>query len=95
MLIHHGKWIAAMESTFGRYPYKKYTTVQCPTRWGGFEAPGNVQLSEGLFDRGGTGTLAHELVHMWFGDGVGTVYGTSIALTILQLPHARVPIYMR
>jgi squalene cyclase len=31
----------------------------------------------------------------WNGDGVGTIYGTSIALTILQLPHANVPIYQR
>ncbi|MCK5941475.1 MAG: hypothetical protein KAI24_05850, partial [Planctomycetes bacterium] len=40
-LRHHAAWIAAMERTFGAYPYGKYTTVQCPTRWGGFEAPGN------------------------------------------------------
>ena len=70
-LVHHAAWIAAMEQTFGAYPYGKYTTVQCPTRWGGFEAPGNVQLAERLFDRGGVGTLAHELVHMWFGDAIG------------------------
>lgn len=31
----------------------------------------------------------------WMGDGVGTTYGTSIALTILQLPYALVPIYQR
>ena len=31
----------------------------------------------------------------WQGDGVGTVYGTSIALTILQLPYAYAPIYQR
>jgi squalene cyclase len=31
----------------------------------------------------------------WDGDGVGTVYGTSIALTILQLPYALAPIYQR
>ena len=72
-LVHHAAWIAAMEERFGPYPYGKYMTVQCPTRWGGFEAPGNVQLAESLFDGpdGGRGTLAHELVHMWFGDAVG------------------------
>jgi len=31
----------------------------------------------------------------WQGDGVGTVYGTAIALTILQLPYAFAPIYQR
>ncbi|MGE3171026.1 MAG: M1 family metallopeptidase [Planctomycetota bacterium] len=73
MLVHHAAWIAAMERTFGPYPFGKYMTVQCPTRWGGFEAPGTVQLSEQLYAAGaaGVGTLAHELVHMWFGDGTG------------------------
>lgn len=72
-LVNHAAWIAAMEQKFGSYPYGKYMTVQCPTRWGGFEAPGNVQLAERLFDNPGRsqGTLAHELVHMWFGDAVG------------------------
>lgn len=31
----------------------------------------------------------------WDGDSVGPVYGTAIALTILQLPYAHVPIYQR
>ena len=31
----------------------------------------------------------------WRGDGVGSVYGTAVALTILQLPNALVPIYQR
>ncbi len=31
----------------------------------------------------------------WDGDGVGTVYGTAIALTVLQLPYALAPIYQR
>ena len=31
----------------------------------------------------------------WSGDGVGTTYGTAIALTILQLPYGYVPIYQR
>lgn len=72
-LVHDAQWLGAMSETFGDYAFGKYTTVQCPTRWGGFEAPGNVQLAENLFDAPGrgTGTLAHELVHMWFGDAVG------------------------
>jgi hypothetical protein len=31
----------------------------------------------------------------WEGDGVGPVYGTAIALIILQLPYALAPIYQR
>ena len=31
----------------------------------------------------------------WDGDSVGPVYGTAIALTLLQLPYALVPIYQR
>jgi len=31
----------------------------------------------------------------WTGDGVGPVYGTSLALTILQLPYKFLPIYQR
>lgn len=31
----------------------------------------------------------------WEGDGVGTVYGTAIALIMLQLPYSLVPIYQR
>ncbi|MCR9244413.1 MAG: terpene cyclase/mutase family protein [bacterium] len=31
----------------------------------------------------------------WDGDRVGKVYGTAVALTILQLPYALVPIYQR
>ena len=31
----------------------------------------------------------------WDGDGVGAVYGTAIALTLLQLPYALAPIYQR
>ena len=72
-LVHNATWLQAMEKTFGPYLFQKYTTAQCPTRWGGFEAPGNVLLAENLFDGPdhGKGTLAHELVHMWFGDGIG------------------------
>jgi prenyltransferase beta subunit len=31
----------------------------------------------------------------WDGDGVGAVYGTAIALTLLQLPYALAPIFQR
>ncbi len=31
----------------------------------------------------------------WNGDGIGNVYGTAVALTILQLPYKFLPIYQR
>lgn len=31
----------------------------------------------------------------WSGDGVGTVYGTSLTLLILQLPYGYLPIMQR
>ena len=31
----------------------------------------------------------------WEGDGVGSVFGTSIACVILQLPYKYLPIYQR
>ncbi len=70
---HHAAWMQTMERTFGPYLYAKFTTVQIPTRWGGMEYPGNVWLAQNIFDYPGhgVGTLAHEFVHMWFGDGVG------------------------
>ncbi len=73
MLVHHAKWLQLMEQAFGPYAYGKYQVAQCPTRWGGFEGPGNVLLAEKLFAAGerGMGIMAHELAHMWFGDGVG------------------------
>ncbi|MFT7516296.1 MAG: aminopeptidase N [Myxococcota bacterium] len=72
-LIHHATWMKWMEDKFGAYLYAKFTTVQIPTRWGGMEYPGNVWLSQKIFQYkgGGVGTMAHEFAHMWFGDGVG------------------------
>ena len=62
---------------------------------------------QALYQRGGADWRAHfEKVGAWLlrdqkpdgswdGDGVGPVYGTAIALTLLQLPYAYVPIYQR
>lgn len=39
--------------------------------------------------------LQNQSAGSWEGDGIGPVYGTSIALTILQLPFKFLPIYQR
>ncbi|MEY3160845.1 MAG: hypothetical protein RIT25_836 [Planctomycetota bacterium] len=67
----------------------------------------HLYMSQALYQRGGKdwddyyARMASWLMKQqrkdgsWDGDGVGTVYGTAIALTILQLPHALAPIYQR
>jgi len=67
----------------------------------------HLYLAQALYQRGGKswdeyyGKLAKWLQKQqrkdgaWEGDSVGTTYGTAIALTILQLPYAIVPIYQR
>lgn len=67
----------------------------------------HLYLAQALYFQGGRewteyyAAMAKHLLSLqqrdgsWTGDGVGTTYGTAIALTILQLPHANVPIYQR
>jgi len=66
-----------------------------------------LYLAQALYQKGGSewdeyyGKMSDWLVRQqrrdgsWMGDGVGTTYGTAIALIILQLPYAYVPIYQR
>jgi hypothetical protein len=67
----------------------------------------HLYWSQALFQRGGkdwTDYFAKKAAALlkeqhkdgsWEGDGVGTVYGTAIAVIILQLPYAYAPIYQR
>lgn len=67
----------------------------------------HLYWSQALFQRGGSdwadyyGKASAWLLKQqkkdgsWEGDGVGTVYGTAIALIVLQLPYSLVPIYQR
>ncbi|MCA8973312.1 MAG: terpene cyclase/mutase family protein [Planctomycetes bacterium] len=67
----------------------------------------HLYWSQALYQRGGqpwddyyaeVSTWLRERQHrdgQWDGDSVGPVYGTAIALTILQLPYALVPVYQR
>jgi hypothetical protein len=65
-------------------------------------------LAQALYQRGGDEwtsyyeRIAGRLLQLqnkesgaWQGDNVGEVYGTALSLTILQLPLAQVPIYLR
>jgi hypothetical protein len=67
----------------------------------------HLYLAQALYFAGGRdwteyyGSMAKHLLRQqardgsWTGDGVGTTYGTAIALIILQLPYAHLTIYQR
>lgn len=74
---------------------------------GGHYFYAHLYLAQALYQRGGQDwdsyyeRMAARLMELqrsdghWMGDNVGEVYGTALALTVLQLPWARVPIYQR
>ncbi len=74
---------------------------------GGHHYYAHLYLSQALYQRGGkkwddyfkkmsTWLIRNQRADgSWQGDGVGTTYGTAIALTILQLPYGTLPIYQR
>jgi len=69
--------------------YSHYYWSQVMYHRGGKEwADYYAQLQEWLLDQ-------QSADGSWIGDGVGPLYGTSVALTALQLPYALVPIYQR
>jgi len=56
----------------GNFPYEKLAHLQSSTRYGGMENAGAIFYADGLFRRGGVGSglIAHETAHQWFGDAV-------------------------
>jgi len=57
---------------FGPYPYEKLAMIQSSTRFGGMENSSAIFYDEKAFNGSGRleGTVAHEIVHQWFGDSV-------------------------
>lgn len=57
---------------FGPFPYEKLAHVQSATRFGGMENSSAIFYSEQALAQGRDieGTVAHEIVHQWFGDSV-------------------------
>jgi hypothetical protein len=74
---------------------------------GGHHYYAHLYLAQAIYQRGGKewdeyyAKIAKWLIRQqrsdgsWQGDGVGTTYGTALALTILQLPYGHLPIYQR
>ena len=54
------------------FPYEKLAHVQSFTRYGGMENASAIFYADNLFKRRemGTGIIAHETAHQWFGDAV-------------------------
>ena len=85
----------------------KYAKRSLPITGGGHHYYAHLYLAQALYQKGGKDwdtyyeKMSAWLIRQqkadgsWMGDGVGTTYGTAIALTILQLPYARLPIYQR
>ena len=85
----------------------KYAKRHLPVGGGGHHYYAHLYLAQALYQKGGKDwvkylkDMSRWLMRQqksdgsWMGDSVGTTYGTAIALTILQLPYAHLPIYQR
>ena len=64
--------LAYYSELFAPFPYAKLDHVQSATQFGGMENVGAIFYSEQSIAEGNDieGTVAHEIVHQWFGDAV-------------------------
>ena len=67
-----GAMVAYFARLVGPYPYEKLAHLQSATRFGGMENATAIFYSDGAFRRRsvGTGLIAHETAHQWFGNAV-------------------------
>lgn len=60
---------------FGEYPYQKLANVQSKTQFGGMENAGAIFYFEKIVtgERNQEDTIAHEIVHQWFGNSASEI----------------------
>jgi aminopeptidase N len=64
--------VEAFSRLFGPYPYRKLDLVESATRYGGMENTTAIFFPQEGVSEGSVSesTVAHEIAHQWFGDGV-------------------------
>jgi len=64
--------LEAFARRFGPFPYRKLAMVESATRYGGMENASAIYFPEDGVSEGRVreSTVAHEIAHQWFGDGV-------------------------
>ncbi|MFQ5633567.1 MAG: M1 family metallopeptidase, partial [bacterium] len=67
-----GDMVEYFSRRFGSFPFAKLANVQSSTRFGGMENAGSIFYAEKSIgtERNIEGTVAHEIVHQWFGDHI-------------------------
>lgn len=67
-----GAMVAFFARLVGPFPYEKLSHVQSATRFGGMENATAIFYSDAAFRRRsvGSGLIAHEIAHQWFGNAV-------------------------
>jgi len=68
---------------FGPYPYQKLSSVQSKTRFGGMENASAIFYPETFItgDRSNEDTMAHEVVHQWFGNSASETHWSHLWLS--------------